>query len=187
MVITALRIQALSLVNSVDVSYSGSYLGLLSELGGLLGFTACCLPSFTAFFHKSIQHCTLLRTIVRSLTINMYNLSHRSRSSRQRSRLRTVVTRVDRSNISQESILQPSMREAEARRSLAMHSSAIASSEYSIDENIDNGYLDVFMVPERPSRGSDPGLAQLIAELRLSEQWIYISDDADSAWDANIP
>ena len=45
MVITAWRIQALSLVNSPDITYSKSYLGLLSIVGGFFTNITCCIPS----------------------------------------------------------------------------------------------------------------------------------------------
>ncbi|KAF4636795.1 hypothetical protein G7Y89_g1277 [Cudoniella acicularis] len=42
--ITGLRLQALSMVNVQDFSYSKGYLGLLSALGASLGIAFCCIP-----------------------------------------------------------------------------------------------------------------------------------------------
>ncbi|KAL6712919.1 hypothetical protein ACLMJK_009474 [Lecanora helva] len=44
-IITGLRIKALHFVNSPDFTFSGGYLGLLSEIGALLGIIFCCAPS----------------------------------------------------------------------------------------------------------------------------------------------
>ena len=51
-VITGLRIQALHFVNAPDFSFSSGYLGLLSELGALIGIICCCVPSLRAPFVK---------------------------------------------------------------------------------------------------------------------------------------
>lgn len=48
---TGLRIQALHMVNSSDFTFSNGYLGLLSELGALLGIICCCVPCVAPIYH----------------------------------------------------------------------------------------------------------------------------------------
>jgi hypothetical protein len=63
MIISALRIQALNLVNSNDVTYSKCYLGLLSEVGAFLTIVTCCAP----FSEPVIKRCKPYAEIINSL------------------------------------------------------------------------------------------------------------------------
>ena len=52
MIITGFRVEGLNLVSSADVTYSKSYLGLLSMLGAFLSIIICCIPiSQRGFIH----------------------------------------------------------------------------------------------------------------------------------------
>ena len=45
LIISALRVQALYEVGSIDVTYSKCYLGLLTEVGAFMSIITCCTPS----------------------------------------------------------------------------------------------------------------------------------------------
>ncbi|KAH8690657.1 hypothetical protein BGW36DRAFT_389127 [Talaromyces proteolyticus] len=49
-IITALRLQALHLVSSTDLTHDKGYLSLLSNLGALLAITCCSAPAISAYF-----------------------------------------------------------------------------------------------------------------------------------------
>lgn len=55
-VVTGLRIQALHFVNAPDFSFSSGYLGLLSELGCLIGVIFCCVPHLYSLFRKVSEY-----------------------------------------------------------------------------------------------------------------------------------
>ena len=55
LIVTGLRIQALYLVNSPDVTYSKGYLGFLSMLGAFLSIITCCIPLSFAGFRKFLE------------------------------------------------------------------------------------------------------------------------------------
>ena len=60
-VVTGLRIQALHFVNAPDFSFSGGYLGLLSELGCLMGVIFCCVPYLPSLFRQVSKYAPIKR------------------------------------------------------------------------------------------------------------------------------
>ena len=61
LVITGLRIQALHFVNAPDFSFSNGYLGLLSELGCLIGVVVCCVPYLRSTFRQISKYAPIRR------------------------------------------------------------------------------------------------------------------------------
>ncbi|KAL8953265.1 MAG: hypothetical protein Q9222_000870 [Ikaeria aurantiellina] len=64
LIITGLRISAMRFVTAPDFTFSSGYLGLLSELGALLGIICCCVPSLRAVFIDT--------SVSRSLTLTTF-------------------------------------------------------------------------------------------------------------------
>ena len=60
-VVTGLRIQALHFVNAPDFSFSSGYLGLLSELGCLIGVIFCCVPHLQHLFRQVSEYAPIRR------------------------------------------------------------------------------------------------------------------------------
>lgn len=86
-VITGLRIDALNMVNSTDITYSKGYLGLLSEAGAFVGITTCSTGFLISLYngancmHASIREARLwtgLKAVLQSneKSLDKANISH---------------------------------------------------------------------------------------------------------------
>ena len=82
-IITGLRIQALSMVTSADFTYSRGYLALLSILGALLGIITCCAPFVLSVCIRAWRDRSLPRSRIWARWGTLSRHGRRSRQSRR--------------------------------------------------------------------------------------------------------